>query len=133
MWPINTPSWQFIVTWTLICLGTYLSAGLLIIAIRTVRTCAFNWVLLSVCGAFVLAIVYTFQRLPISQLSFNDLMLIHFSRCLGYSILAKSFHATDFSAVLLLNVLFFNLARIQQSLAADGAIACFSSSLVPSA
>lgn len=83
MWPINTPNWRFIMAWTLICLGSYLIAGLLIIAIRKLRTFACNWLLLAICGAFFLAIVYTFKRLPISQLSFNDLVLIHFRDALG--------------------------------------------------
>jgi hypothetical protein len=83
MWPINTPSWRFITTWTLISLGSYLSAGLLFIAIRVMRTHAFNWLLLSVCGALVLAIVYTFHVLPISQLSFTELLLVHFRDALG--------------------------------------------------
>jgi len=47
-------------------------------AIPKARTFPFNWFLLSVCGAFVLAIVYTFRPVPISQLSFTELMLIHF-------------------------------------------------------
>jgi len=83
MWQINTPSWRFILTWTLICLGSYVSAGLIVLAIPDVRTRSFSWVLLTVCGAFVLAIVYTFQRLPISQLAFNELVVIHFRDALG--------------------------------------------------
>jgi hypothetical protein len=83
MWPINTPSWRFVVTWTLICLGSYLSGGLFLIGIRAVRTHAVNWLLVSVCGAFVLAIIYTFHRLTISQLSFNELLLVHFRDALG--------------------------------------------------
>jgi|GEM_PF-7092496 len=83
MWPINTPSWRFITSWTLICVGSYLSVGLIFIAIRAVRTFGFNWALLSVCGGLVLAIIYTFKRLPISQLNFNDLLLIHFRDALG--------------------------------------------------
>jgi len=90
MWPLNTPSWRFIMTWTLICVGSYLSAGLLFIAIRAVRTHAFNWLLLSVCGAFVLAIVYTFQSLTIAQLSFTELVLVHFRGRLGHNVLAQS-------------------------------------------
>ena len=43
----------------------------------------FNWLLLSVCGALVSAIVYTFRRLPILQLSFRELLLIHFREVLG--------------------------------------------------
>jgi hypothetical protein len=83
MWPINTPSWRFIMTRTLACLGGYLSVGLLFIAIRAVRTHALSWVLLSVCGAFVLAIVDTFLGLTIAQLSFSELLLIHFRDALG--------------------------------------------------
>jgi hypothetical protein len=83
MWPINTPSWRFFMTRTLICLVSYLAVGLLLIAIPKARAFPFNWLLLVVCGAFVLAIVYTFHRLPISQLSFTDLLLIHFRDALG--------------------------------------------------
>ena len=83
MWPINTPSWRFIASWTLISLVSYLAVGLLLIAIPKARTLPLNWLLLSVCGAFVLAIVYTFRRLPISQLSFSELLLIHFRDALG--------------------------------------------------
>jgi len=43
----------------------------------------FGWFLLTVWGAFVLAIVYTFQRLAISQLGFNELVAIHFQDALG--------------------------------------------------
>jgi len=81
MWPINTPSWRFIATWTLICLVSYLAVGLILIAIPKART--LPWLLLSVCGAFVLGTVYTFHRLPISQLSFSELLLIHFRDALG--------------------------------------------------
>jgi len=83
MGPINTPTWRFIAIWTLICLVSYLSVGLLLIAIPKARTLPFNWLLLSICGAFVLAIVYTLGRLPILQLSFSELLLIHFWDALG--------------------------------------------------
>jgi hypothetical protein len=83
MWPINTPSWLFITSRTLICLGTYLSVGLLFSAIRRVRTFAFNWALLSICGSFVLAVIYTFKRLLILQLSSSNLPLDHFQDPLG--------------------------------------------------
>lgn len=83
MWPINTPSWRIITTRTLICLVSYLAAALLLIAIPKARTFPFNWLLLSVCGAFAVAIVYTFRPLPISQLSFSELLLIHFRDALG--------------------------------------------------
>ena len=83
MWPISTPSWRFITTWTLICLVSYLAVGILLSAIPKTRTPPFNWLLLSVCGALVLAIVYMFHRLPISQLRFSELLLIHFRDALG--------------------------------------------------
>ena len=83
MWPINTPSWLFITSRTLMCLGSYLSVGLLFIAIRRVRTFAFNWVLLSICGSFVFAVTYTFKRLLILQSGFTDLPVDHFQDPLG--------------------------------------------------
>jgi hypothetical protein len=83
MWPINTPDWQFIATATLICLVSYLAVGFLVIAIPKARTLPFNWFLLSVCGAFTVAIAYTLRRLPISQLTFSELLLVHFREVLG--------------------------------------------------
>lgn len=111
LWPINTPSWRFILTWTLICLGSYMGAGLLVIAIPPVRTRAFSWVLLTVCGAFVLAIVYTFQRLPISQLSFNELVLIHFRDALGTTLWLSLF-TLPISALVYYSASFLSTRRV---------------------
>lgn len=106
LWPINTPSWRFIANWTLICLVSYLVAGLLVIAIRTARTFSLNWLVLSISGSFLLAIIYTFRPLSLSQLGVTDLLLVHFRDALGTTLWLSVF-TTPISALAYYSISFF--------------------------
>lgn len=119
LWPINTPSWRFIANWTLICLVSYLVAGLLVIAIRTTRTFFLSWLVLSISGSFLLAIIYTFRPLLISQLGVTDLLLlVHFRDALGTT-LGLSVFTTPVSALAYYSISFFRWRASGNSLDAS--------------
>ena len=113
LWPINTPSWRFITTWTLIALVSYLTAGLLFIAIPTLKSFSLTWLLLSIGGAFLLAMVYTFRPLSVSQLGVSDLLFVHFRDALGTTLWLTLFTA-PISALVYYSMSFLNSMRIQQ-------------------
>jgi hypothetical protein len=111
-WPINTPTGSFIATYTLLCLGSYLSAGLLLTANQLTRRSGYGWAFLSIMGSFVLALVYTFRPLPLSELSFSELLLVHFRDALGTTFWLSIFTA-PISASVYYSMSFFNSSRIQ--------------------
>jgi hypothetical protein len=83
LWPINTPSWNHILTYTVVSLLSYLSVGLLLSANKVTRNSRYCWVFLSAAGSCVLAIIYTFYRLPPSELTLSEWLLIHLREALG--------------------------------------------------
>jgi len=117
MWRINTPTWNYIANYTLVCLSCFLGAGLLLCATKVITKSERVWVLLSVLGSFVVALVYTFRRLPLSQLTLSELLLVHFRDALG-----TMFWLTLFTlpvAAFIYYSLSFLEGRIQQALGAD--------------
>lgn len=113
MWPINTPSWAFIITWTLICFASYLSAAMLLSAIQAARQSRYSWVLVSVVGSFVLALVYTFYPPPLSHLSFSEVLLVHFRDALGTTFWLSIF-TLPVSALVYYSLAFFGSLRVTQ-------------------
>jgi drug/metabolite transporter (DMT)-like permease len=91
----HPPTWAFILTVTLTCLGSYLSAGLLLAAIERTRRSGYWWLLLSVVGSLALTLVFTFIGLPVSQLTVSQLF---FGRALAATFLLILFTA-PFSAL----------------------------------
>jgi len=58
---INPPSWRYIWTFTLICLVSYLIAGLIVVGIRFMRRASYCWLFVAIVGSLVLAVVYKFK------------------------------------------------------------------------
>lgn len=80
---INPPTWYYIATFTLVCLGSFLGAGLCLCAFNRVVKWRRASLLVSALGSFVLAVAYTFETLPISKLTWWDLFANHFRDSLG--------------------------------------------------
>ena len=110
MWPINTPTWNFIFTWTFICFASYLSAGVLLSAIQAARQSRYSWALVSVVGSFVLALVYTFH-LSLSNLSFSEMLFVNFRDALGTTFWLSIF-TSPISALVHYSMGFFDSSRI---------------------
>ena len=113
LWPINTPSWRFITIWTLISLGSYLVAGLLFMATPALKSFSFNWLLLSIGGAFLFAMVYTFRPLSFSQLGLSDPLPVHLWDALGTTLWLTLFTA-PISALVYYSMSFVDSMRTQQ-------------------
>jgi hypothetical protein len=109
-------------TWTSICVGCYIGAGLILITIRAVRRFAFSWVLLSISGAFVLAMVYTFRGLRISELSFTDLLSIHFGDALATTLWLSIF-TLPVSALVYYSISLFISPRRQPAVGSEHLVA----------
>lgn len=58
---INPPSWRYIWTFTLVCLVSYLIAGLIVVGIRFLRRASYCWLFVAIVGSLVLAVVYKFK------------------------------------------------------------------------
>ena len=58
---INPPSWWYIVTFTRVCLLSYLAAGLIVVGVNRLRRARFSWLLVATLGSMILAVVYKFQ------------------------------------------------------------------------
>ena len=58
---INPPSWRYVFTFTLVCLVSYLAAGLIVLGVKWLRRASFSWLLVSIFGSMILATVYKFQ------------------------------------------------------------------------
>lgn len=61
---INPPSWRYIWTFTLVCLGSYLIAGFIVVGIRFLRRASYCWLFVAIVGSLVLAAVYKFKLYP---------------------------------------------------------------------
>jgi hypothetical protein len=123
-WPLNTPSWSFIANYALVCLGSYVVTAILLCLFQYVRDSGFSWLWLSIGGSFVLAMVYTFHRLPIFEVGIYELVFVHFRDALGTTFWLSVF-TSPISAVIHDSVWFFNAWRIQQIVGPERGGACF--------
>ena len=58
---INPPSWRYILTVTLICMVSYLAAGLIVVGVKWLRRASFSWLLVATFGSMILAALYKFD------------------------------------------------------------------------
>jgi hypothetical protein len=58
---INPPSWRYILIFTLVCLVSYLTAGLIVVGVKWFRRASFSWLLVATFGSMILATVYKFK------------------------------------------------------------------------
>ncbi len=110
LWPLNTPTWNRILTYTVVCIVSYLSAALILSAHKMTRKSRFCRVFLSILGSAALALVYTFYRLPLSEFTRSELLLIHLRDAL-----ATAFWLTLFT--LPISALFYFAVSLRQSAA----------------
>jgi len=58
---INPPSWSYILTFTLVCLVSYMVAGLIVVGLERLRRTTFCWLWVATFGSIILATVYKFE------------------------------------------------------------------------
>jgi hypothetical protein len=61
---INPPTWRYILTFTLVCLASYVAAGLVVAGVSFMRRASYSWLLVAVFGSPVLAVIYKFRLYP---------------------------------------------------------------------
>jgi hypothetical protein len=74
--------WAYVLTYTLICVTSYMAAALLLIWTKFFRKTTLGWAAVAVLGSFILAIVYHLRLVP-AQSPVYDLVFIHLRDALG--------------------------------------------------
>lgn len=97
LWRINTPSWAFILTFTLACVTCYMTSALLLIWAKQHRKNAFGWVWMIILGSFILAVFNNVWATDISRHSVYDLVFAYLhgalERTAGLSLFTLPFAA----------------------------------------